>query len=129
MQRAVQIQVAWVIALCTEAACRDAAPQHAATYQYRHLETTGITDEVCLKGQWQAVMFSDSSNRSTLTSLRNHDTPATGAVVVVVGALGKTLRHTPSGPSFAESEAYLAFELTSWRTLAATTSVEFSRCR
>lgn len=112
--RSYRVPVVCLLTALASTACKGGASQAPATYQYRHLETTGITDEVCISGAWHAVMFSDRSTATAVKSLRNLDSSNNRDPILLVGVLAGAVQRTPSAPDRATSEPYQAFELRSW---------------
>jgi hypothetical protein len=108
-------------------------PQAAAianSYRYRHLETTGITNELQLAdGTIQPIMFAPESTKRELQALQtvlkcrifgtlNREQTAHGNPLeqrlFLVGQLQPKVLRTPSGEGMATSEEYKLFVLRSW---------------
>lgn len=121
--------LAWVLGCGPGAAPMPAASPEA--YRYRHLETTGLTDEVLgAGGRAQPIRFAPESSESARKSLEEllgcgvYGTCGEARLVggepfeqrvFLVGELRPEVRHTPGGPGRATPEEYRMFVLHSVR--------------
>jgi hypothetical protein len=98
------------------------------SYRYRHLETTGLTDELILPdGTHQAIRFAPGSSPADLQALSavagcgifGTQAPRPGDEgfeqrLFLVGELRREVRRTPDEPNRATPEDYREFVLRGW---------------